>query len=152
MAGAWRTVAQKATPPALYWLVLSLITFLGISAVIKIEATGTRLSLIVVVIGVAFGAACFLERLLRDYAKHRGKGERRAEPQTGAPQTQEGLLNLNDVIRLLRSEVKQAGSQRAFARKSEVNVGVVSKTLRGIVLPSEKILRALNLRVVYLSK
>ena len=152
MAGAWRTVAQKATPPALYWLVLSLITFLGISTVIKIEATGTRLSLIVVVIGVAFGAACFLERLLRDYAKHRGKGERRAEPQTGAPQTQEGLLNLNDVIRLLRSEVKQAGSQRAFARKSEVNVGVVSKTLRGIVLPSEKILRALNLRVVYLSK
>ena len=62
------------------------------------------------------------------------------------------LLTVNDVIRLLRSEVKQAGSQRAFARKSEVNVGVVSKTLRGIVLPSEKILRALNLRVVYLSK
>ena len=152
MAGAWRTVAQRATPPGLYWLVLSLITFLGISAVIKIEATRTRLSLIVVVIGVAFGAACFLERLLRDYAKHRGKGERRAEHQTAAPQTQEGLLNLNDVIRLLRSEVKQAGSQRAFARKSEVNVGVVSKTLRGIVLPSEKILRALNLRVVYLSK
>ena len=152
MAGAWRTVAQKATPPALYWLVLSLITFLGISTVIKIEATGTRLSLIVVVVGVAFNAARFLERLLRDYAKHRGKRERRAEPQTGAPQTQEGLLNLNDVIRLLRSEVKQAGSQRAFARKSEVNVGVVSKTLRGIVLPSEKILRALNLRVVYLSK
>jgi hypothetical protein len=31
-------------------------------------------------------------------------------------------------------------------------VSVVSKTLRGVVLPSEKILRALNLRVVYLSK
>jgi hypothetical protein len=181
VAGAWRT-AQKATSPALYWLVLSLITFLGMSAVIEIEATRMRLSLVVVVVGVAFSAACFLERLLRDYmrtdiqpngepsdvtgslfkwlsrnkehlgAKHRGKGERRTEPQTGAPQTQEGLLNLNDVIRLLRSEVKQAGSQRAFARKSEVNVGVVSKTLRGIVLPSEKILRALNLRVVYLSK
>lgn len=184
MAGAWRTVAQKATPPALYWLVLSLITFLGMSPVIKIEATRTRLSLVVVVVGVAFSAACFLERLLRDYmrtdiqpkgepsvtgslpkwlsrnkehlgAKHRGKGERRAEPQTGAPQTEEVLLNPNDVIRLLRSEVKRAGSQRAFARKSEVNVGVVSKTLRGIVLPSEKILSALNLRVgivFYLSK
>jgi hypothetical protein len=181
VAGAWRT-AQKATSPALYWLALSLITFLGMSAVIKIEATRMRLSLVVVVVGVAFSAACFLERLLRDYmrtdiqpngepsdvtgslfkwlsrnkehlgARHRGKGERRAESQTGAPQTQEGLLSLNDVIRLLRSEVKQAGSQRAFARKSEVNVGVVSKTLRGIVLPSEKILSALNLRVVYLSK
>ena len=62
------------------------------------------------------------------------------------------LLNLNDVLRLLRSEVKRAGSQRAFARKADVNVSVVSKTLRGIVLPSEKILSALNLRVVYLSK
>ena len=121
MAGAWRTVAQKATPPALYWLVLSLITFLGMSAVIKIEATRTRLFLVVVVVGVAFSAACFLERLLQDYmrtniqpngepsdvtgsvpkwlcrnkehlgAKHRGKGERPAEPRTSAPQTQEGL-------------------------------------------------------------
>ena len=47
---------------------------------------------------------------------------------------------------------KRAGSQRAFARKADVNVSVVSKTLRGIVLPSKKILSALNLRVVYLSK
>lgn len=62
------------------------------------------------------------------------------------------LLTLEDAIRLLRSEVKRAGSQRAFARKAGVNVSVVSKTLRGIVLPSEKILRALKLRVVYLSK
>jgi hypothetical protein len=62
------------------------------------------------------------------------------------------LLNLNDVILLLRSEVKRAGSQRVFARKVGENVSVVSKTLRGIVLPSEKILSGLNLRVVYLSK
>ena len=62
------------------------------------------------------------------------------------------LLNLDDAIRLLRSEVDRAGSQRAFARKPGVNVSVVSKTLRGIVLPSEKILRALKLRIVYLSK
>ena len=55
------------------------------------------------------------------------------------------LLNLNDVIRLLRSEVKRAGSQRAFAKKANVNVSVVSKTLRGMVLPSEKILSALDL-------
>ena len=62
------------------------------------------------------------------------------------------LLKLQDAIQLLRSEVKRAGSQRAFARKAGVNVSVVSKTLRGIVLPSEKILRALKLQVVYLSK
>jgi hypothetical protein len=65
VAGAWRTVARKATPSALYWLVLSLITFLGMSEVIKIEATRTRLSLVVLVVGVAFSAACSLERLLR---------------------------------------------------------------------------------------
>ena len=62
------------------------------------------------------------------------------------------LLNLNDVIRLLRSEVKRAGSQRAFAKKAGVNVSVVSKTLRGMVRPSQKILRALKLCTVYLSK
>jgi hypothetical protein len=45
------------------------VTFLGLSAVIKIEATRARLSLLVVVIGVAFSAACFLERLLRHYMR-----------------------------------------------------------------------------------
>ena len=62
------------------------------------------------------------------------------------------LLVLDDVIRSLRSEVKRAGSQRAFARKADVNVSVVSITLRRVVLPSEKILGALKLRTVYLSK
>jgi DNA-binding phage protein len=62
------------------------------------------------------------------------------------------ILNLKDVIQLLRSEIKRAGSQRAFARKAGVNVSVVSKTLRGHVLPSEKILSALKLCTVYLSK
>ena len=100
MAGEWRTIARKATPAVLYWFVLSLITFLGISAVVKIEATRTRLSLVVAVVVVAFSAACFLERLLRDYMrtgiqpnvepndvtgslpKWLKKGERRAEPLT----------------------------------------------------------------------
>ncbi len=114
MLGALRAVVRTATPTAVYWLVLSLVTFLGMSEVIKIEATRTRLSLVVLVVGVAFSTACFLERLLRDYvrtdipngepsdvtgslpkwlcrnkdhlgANDRGKGERRA------PQTQEGL-------------------------------------------------------------
>jgi hypothetical protein len=121
VAGAWQTVARKATPAAFYWLVLSLITCVGISAAIKIEATGARLSLVVVVVGVAFSAACFLERSLQDYmradiqpsgepsdvtaalpkwlnrnkehigATDRGKGGRHAALRTGAPQTQEGL-------------------------------------------------------------
>jgi DNA-binding phage protein len=62
------------------------------------------------------------------------------------------ILDLEEVMRLLRSEIERAGSQRAFARKAGVNQGVVSRTLSDRLLPSEKILRALKLRVVYLSK
>ena len=62
------------------------------------------------------------------------------------------ILDLEDVMRLLRSEIKRAGSQRAFARKAGVNNSVVSRTLSGQVLPSQKILRALKLHMVYLSK
>jgi ribosome-binding protein aMBF1 (putative translation factor) len=62
------------------------------------------------------------------------------------------ILDLEDVIRLLRSEIERAGSQRAFARKAGVNSSVVSRTMSGQVLPSQKILRALKLHIVYLSK
>jgi hypothetical protein len=44
---------------------LGLITFVGINSVIRIEATRTRLFLVIVVIGVAFGAASLVEHLLR---------------------------------------------------------------------------------------
>ena len=69
-----------------------------------------------------------------------------------SPRSRARLLCLEEVIRLLRSEVERAGGQRAFARKAGVNVSVVSKTLRGMVRPSQKILRALKLYTVYLSK
>jgi hypothetical protein len=117
------------------------------NAAIQIEATRMRLFLVIVVVGVAFSAACFVERLLRDYV--RTDTQPNGELSDALVQR---LLNLEDVIRSLRLEVERAGSQRAFAKKAGVNVGVVSKTLRGIVLPSEKILSALKLNVVYLSK
>ena len=69
-----------------------------------------------------------------------------------SPRSHARLLYLEEVIRLLRAEVERAGGQRAFARKAGVNVSVVSKTLRGMVRPSQKILRALTLCTVYLSK
>jgi DNA-binding phage protein len=62
------------------------------------------------------------------------------------------ILDLEDVMRLLRSEIERAGGQRAFARKAGVNSSVVSRTMSGQVLPSQKILRALKLHIVYLSK
>ncbi len=62
------------------------------------------------------------------------------------------VLELEDVLRLLRSEIKRAGSQRRFAREANVNSSVVSRTMSGQVGPSEKILCALKLRKVYLPK
>ena len=62
------------------------------------------------------------------------------------------ILDLEDVIRLIRSEVERAGSQRAFARKAGVDISAVSRVLRRQRLPNEKLLRALNLRVRYFSK
>jgi hypothetical protein len=67
VARQWGNIARKAAGPIGYWLVLALITFLGLKAVIKIEATGTRLFLVLVVFSVAFGAASLLEHLARDY-------------------------------------------------------------------------------------
>jgi len=39
---------------------MGLITYVGINAVIKVKATGARLLLVVVVFGIAFGAASLL--------------------------------------------------------------------------------------------
>src|SRR5262249_39600200 len=87
-------------PAALYWVVFNLVTFLGLSAVIKNESPQARPFLLLVGVGVAFCAACFLERVLRAYMrtdmqpngeqsdvtgslpKWLKKGERRAEPRT----------------------------------------------------------------------
>jgi len=51
VARQWGNIARRAAAPAGYWLVLGLITLLGMNAAIKVEATRTRLFLVVVVIG-----------------------------------------------------------------------------------------------------
>jgi len=58
-------IAGEAARSAGFWLFAGLIAYLGMNAVVKIEATGTRLFLAVVVFAVAYGAASLLERLLR---------------------------------------------------------------------------------------
>lgn len=64
MARGWRNI-RDATQTLGFWLLMGLITYLGMSAVVKIEATGTRLFLAIAVFGVAFGAVSLLERQLR---------------------------------------------------------------------------------------
>jgi hypothetical protein len=58
-------------------------------------------------------------------------------------------LELEDVVQLLRSEVERLGSQSAFARAAGVDRAVVCKILRGRALLQPKILRALNVRMVF---
>jgi hypothetical protein len=61
----WGNIAGEAARSVGFWLFTGLIAYLGMNAVVKIEATGTRLFLAVVVFAVAYGAASLLERLLR---------------------------------------------------------------------------------------
>ncbi|MGB8629219.1 MAG: hypothetical protein WCD69_07495 [Xanthobacteraceae bacterium] len=61
----WKNITRDAAQTVGFWLLMGLIAYLGISAVVKIEATGTRLFLAIAVFAVAFGAVSLLERQLR---------------------------------------------------------------------------------------
>jgi DNA-binding phage protein len=62
------------------------------------------------------------------------------------------ILEIGDVIRLLRSEVSRAGGQAAWASKTGNNRIVVNKVLNGRTLPTKKIIKALKLRIVFASE
>jgi hypothetical protein len=64
-ARGWENITRDAARTAGFWLLMGLITYLGINAVVKIEATGIRLFLAIAVFGVAFGAVSWVERQLR---------------------------------------------------------------------------------------
>jgi hypothetical protein len=57
-------------------------------------------------------------------------------------------LDQNDVIRLLRSEVKRAGGQKKWARKKGIVPSTISMVLSGYRPPNKKIISALKLRRV----
>jgi hypothetical protein len=61
----------------------------------------------------------------------------------------DALLDLKDIVRILRKEVKRAGSQAAWARETGVNQPDLSSTITGKRPPTKDILRALNLRKVF---
>jgi DNA-binding phage protein len=62
------------------------------------------------------------------------------------------VLELEEVIFLLRTEVKRAGGQEAWAKKTGVNRTVVNKVLNGHQQPTKRIMKALKLRVVFASE
>ena len=62
------------------------------------------------------------------------------------------VLELKDVILLLREEIKRAGSQGAFAKKTGVHRTALNKVINGARLPSALIINALGLAPVYVFK
>lgn len=64
MAQGWGNIGREAARTVSFWLLMGLITFFGVNAVVKIDEPETRLFLVVVTFGVAFGATSFVDHLL----------------------------------------------------------------------------------------
>jgi hypothetical protein len=61
------------------------------------------------------------------------------------------LLEARDIRRLLRTEVAEAGSQAAWARKAGIPRPDINKVLQGKKPPGKKMIGALGLRVVFVT-
>jgi DNA-binding phage protein len=59
------------------------------------------------------------------------------------------VFERDDVICLLRLAVKRAGGQAAWAKETGTSRAVINKILNGQMSPTKKVIRALNLRVVF---
>jgi DNA-binding phage protein len=62
------------------------------------------------------------------------------------------VLDNTGVVRLLRAAVNRTGSQSAFARRMGLERSHLNAVLNGKRPPSESIIKALNLQIVYLRK
>ena len=61
-------------------------------------------------------------------------------------------LHVQDVVRLLREEVEQAGSQSEFARQKGLARSLINRVLKGERLPTSRLCRALGLEWVLVSR
>ena len=77
----------------------------------------------------------------------RALGLRRAASLTDASR----LLEARDIRRLLRTEVAEAGGQSAWARKKGIQRSILNKVMQGKRPPTQKMIDALGLRVVFVS-
>jgi DNA-binding phage protein len=59
------------------------------------------------------------------------------------------ILELDDVVALLRREVEKAGGQAAWAKSTGTDRSLLNKVLKGHRPPTAKMIAALNLRVVF---
>jgi hypothetical protein len=59
------------------------------------------------------------------------------------------MLDDQDVVRVLRSEVERAGGQSSWARKERIDRSLLNRVLRGRKPPTKRIIRALKLCNAY---
>ena len=58
------------------------------------------------------------------------------------------ILEPEDVVRLLQSEVEKAGGQNAWAKKNGLDRSRVNRVIHHAMPPTEKMLQALGLRTI----
>ena len=58
------------------------------------------------------------------------------------------VLEPNDIVQLLRAEVKKAGGQEAWAKKTGIDRALVNKVIHQKRPVSKNMMKALGLRVV----
>ena len=61
------------------------------------------------------------------------------------------ILEQKHIVQLLQSEVEKAGSQRVWAKRHGIHRTIVNKTLQRLRPPSDRIIRALGLRIIVVS-
>ena len=71
---------------------------------------------------------------------------------SGTPDLVVRVLEIDDVVRLLRSEVDRAGGQVAWAKEVGVDRVLVNRILNDQRPPTKSIINALNLRIVFLPR
>jgi DNA-binding phage protein len=62
------------------------------------------------------------------------------------------MFDLEDVVSLLRVDVRRVGGQAAFAKKTGIPRAEVNRALTGARLPSRSVIDALGLAPVYVFK
>ncbi len=62
------------------------------------------------------------------------------------------ILKAEDVVAMLRSEVKQAGGPGAWSKKTGIHRTTISKVLMGAQPPTKSIISTLKLRTVFVAE
>jgi DNA-binding phage protein len=61
------------------------------------------------------------------------------------------MLEVKDIVPLLRAEVQRAGGVTAWCKKTGVHRTIASKVLNNLSPPTKSVIKALKLRMVFIA-